>query len=1323
MEFPPHSSILSLTLSLLLLKASYAEVVISEFLTSNSGASIVDEDLEGSDWIEIHNTGSTSVSLLGYRLTDHSTDLAKWTFPDEPLAADGYLVVFASSKNRQVAGNELHTNFRLSAGGEYLSLLPPTGAALTTFDPSYPTQTEDISYGIGPDGVTFGYFTNPSPGSANTVSPSGQVADTQFSVKRGIFDAPIQLAITTATPGSLVRYTLDGSTPTATQGLVYSSPINITSTTTVKAAAFKTGFFPTNVDTQSYLFPSDIRTQYANGNAPSGWPSSNINGQVYDYGMDPDITSRYTAQEMEDALTAIPSVVLSTDVSNLTNASDGIYSNPQTRGLETPGHLEIIGGPEDLDISARCGLRIRGGASRNTSNPKHAFRAFFREEYGDSKLNFPLFGVEGVDEFDKIDFRTAQNYSWSKDGNINENTFLREVLARDLQAASGQPYTRSRYYHLYLNEVYWGLFMSQERAEANWGSSYLGGDDSEFDTLKSAGSTNSYRSEATDGDLNGDWKTLWDMVQAQRTSPTTARYNEMQGLDPSGQRDPTLPVLLDVDNLIDYMLVLAYSGSYDSALSDFVGAANNWYSVRNFVRDDRGFSSLIHDAEHSMGAGGRWNGNNDRINTTNGLNEWDDFEKSNPQVIHIRLAQTTPEYRERFADRAHAALFNDGYLTKDRVLEKLEARRAIVDSVIIAESARWGDAKRTEPADRENWENAVQSLINVFDTRSADLVGHLRLGTNHPPLYPLIDAPTFNPITSQVPLGTTIQVGANEGIIYFTTDGSDPRESDNNVNPSATAFDTGGTSTNGFGPNSTWQFDDSGTDRGSSSIVVGDSNYDSSNWKHPSFNDSSWSFGAGILGFGGLGRNGSQVPIATPMGENSGPGNSNPPTSYLRRSFTVSDTTDITSLTAKILGDDGYIVYLNGAEAYRRNMLAGDTQFDTYSITSVNNEAESTYNVIPLDPSLLITGSNLIAIELHQVNAGSSDLGFDMELSWASQRSIGIDINSPQTINARVLSDGEWSALASNYYSPGRSPEIGELLISEVHYHPANPALPGELAVSNDDGDFEFIELVNISSDLLELQDCALAEQVVNDHLEGVRFLFTEGQVMAPGERLVIVSNQEAFLARYPNTTQSIAGQFSGGLGNSGEWLRLINADGDILSSFRYNDTEPWPLEADGDGLSLQLTQLRGDVDYADPLSWMSITDNGSPGALGPGPFIGAANGDFDSDGASALFEYFSGTSDLDPSNMPDTQLEVTNSGTDTDVFYSFIRDPEAYGFNAILEHSLELTSWETLSAESQPFSRKALPNGILKETYLVNSDPQLLANDFFRLKVTLITP
>jgi len=121
---------------------------ISEFLASNSNG-LLDEDGDDPDWIEIHNPSDIPAPLNGYYLTDDQDDLTKWTFPDVTLAPGEYLIVFASSKDRATAGNELHTNFGLSAGGEYLALIAPDGITpITEFAPSYPEQRSNVSYGF-----------------------------------------------------------------------------------------------------------------------------------------------------------------------------------------------------------------------------------------------------------------------------------------------------------------------------------------------------------------------------------------------------------------------------------------------------------------------------------------------------------------------------------------------------------------------------------------------------------------------------------------------------------------------------------------------------------------------------------------------------------------------------------------------------------------------------------------------------------------------------------------------------------------------------------------------------------------------------------------------------------------------------------------------------------------------------------------------------------------------------------------------------------------------------------------------------------------------
>ena len=138
-------------------------------------------------------------------------------------------------------------------------------------------------------------------------------------------------------------------------------------------------------------------------------------------------------------------------------------------------------GPDD-GFQVNAGVRVRGGFSRSNGNPKHAFRFFFRQEYGDSKLNYDLFDGEGVDRFDKIDLRTSQNYSWAFQ-NDARNNYLRDIFSRDLQLAMGQSSTRGEYYHMYVNGMYWGLFQTEERPGSDFAAENLGGDKEDWDVV------------------------------------------------------------------------------------------------------------------------------------------------------------------------------------------------------------------------------------------------------------------------------------------------------------------------------------------------------------------------------------------------------------------------------------------------------------------------------------------------------------------------------------------------------------------------------------------------------------------------------------------------------------------------------------------------------------------------------------------------------------------------------------------------------------------------------------------------------------------------
>src|SRR5262245_53936542 len=118
---------------------------ISEFLAENDGL-VRDEDGESPDWIELNNDGLAPANLDGWFLTDDAANLTKWRLPAVTVPVGGYLLVFASGKNR--TNGTLHTNFQLDNAGEYLALVQPDGVTVAhASSPTYPRQRANISYG------------------------------------------------------------------------------------------------------------------------------------------------------------------------------------------------------------------------------------------------------------------------------------------------------------------------------------------------------------------------------------------------------------------------------------------------------------------------------------------------------------------------------------------------------------------------------------------------------------------------------------------------------------------------------------------------------------------------------------------------------------------------------------------------------------------------------------------------------------------------------------------------------------------------------------------------------------------------------------------------------------------------------------------------------------------------------------------------------------------------------------------------------------------------------------------------------------------------
>ena len=782
-----------------------ARVIISEFLAVNDKG-LKDRDGDRSDWIEIHNVGRELVDLAGWSLTNDIKDMDGWKFPSVKIESGGFLLVFASGKNQANSSEELHADFKLSGGGEYLALVKPDRRTVSHhFVMKYPKQQDDVSYGVPVDwkpndnsvttviGNTV-FFLQPTPGAPNGSKLAGRVAKLTFSQPHGFYGEPFKLGITSETPGAVVRYTTDGSMPTADSGQVLEGLLTVGRTTVIRAAAFKLGHKPTKVVTQTYLFLKDVVRQSPDGLPPVGFPYEWGPNRV-DYGMNQDVVNdeRYRDKILK-GLIAIPSYSLVMDLADLFGEEQGIYANANEDGRDWERHcsLERISDSVGKGFQANCGIRIRGGFSRMSSNAKHAFRFFFRSEYGPAKLRYPVFGKGAAQEFDNLDLRTFSNYSWSL-SHDPRCTFMRDQFNRDLQLAMGQSTARGHFCHLYINGQYWGLFNACERPEASFGESYFKGKADDFDVIKigrgrgrGEGNTQ-YGLFATDGNLDA-WERLWRACKA--GVENDAAYQKLLGNEPDGTRNLDYEVLINPDNLIDYMLVIFYGGNLDAPITSFGAnrSANNWYGIRN-RNGDEGFRYYVWDAEHTF-----LKIDEDR---TGPYPAGDEYARSNPQWIWQQCLHNA-EFRMRVADRVHRHFNNGGVLTPESVVRLLNKRVEELRLAVIGESARWGDPHRTNwaPLSRDggnnrprtlddDWEPEVKRWLNEFiPERSRIVVGQL---WKHG-LIPDLKAARVGKRGGVVDSGFELEMSATQGELYYTMDGSDPRLIGGGVSPAAKKY-------------------------------------------------------------------------------------------------------------------------------------------------------------------------------------------------------------------------------------------------------------------------------------------------------------------------------------------------------------------------------------------------------------------------------------------------------------------------------------------------------------------------------------------------------
>jgi CotH kinase protein/Lamin Tail Domain len=1026
--------------------------------------------------------------------------------------------------------------------------------------------------------------------------------------------------------------------------------------------------------------------------------------------MDPDIVNHTNpaiggAAQVKAALEAISTVCITTDLPNLfnINGSQGIIANPGSRGFawERPCSMEMINPPSagfpngTSEFQVGAGIRIRGGYSRSTSNPKHAFHFYFREDYGATKLVYPFFGRHGTDEFDQVDLRTTQNYSWSFDNGSANNTFMREESTRLAQIAMGHQSGRLRYLHLYINGIYWGLFETEERTEASFSATYYGGSKDDYDVVKNAGNANNYLTEVTDGDFTA-WQDLWNKGRTHKTNPTNANYFAMQGLAADGVTPTASPVLLDVNSIIDYMLLTFYTGNLDGSTSAFLGnhTSNNWFASRNRLGTKGGFRFFAHDFEHSL-----FNTAEDRTGPYTGVNDAN-FSHSSPMFLHQDLS-TNPEFRMRWADRVHKHMFNGGALTNAAWTARWSSMAAIVDSAIIAESARWGDSKIATPRTRNDWIAAKNSLMNYSGVRHANVIAQLR-GDN---LYPTLDAPGMAPFGGYVLNGAEIVMTNNGGTIYYMADGSDPRAVGGAVRAGALVYTSSTTNDALVALGSSWRYLGDGSNQGTA-------------WKETGFNDAAWSSGNAELGYGD-GDEATTVPFVD--ADSVAAGVQKNATTYFRRTFSAANIAGITALNLNIEYDDAAVVYINGTAVANTPNISAGAAYNYYSGAAVDDLVAS----FPINPAVLVGGTNTIAVEVHQANSGSSDVSFNLSLT-ATRTTSGTPYNitgaGARPFKVRAYNAGTWSALLdATFLVDTEAASAANLVISEIMYHPATPT-PAEAAAGfGNPDDFEYVELTNIGVKHVDLFDVYF--------YGAIDFNFSDsllGRTLAPGARLIIAAKKSAFELRY-GAGKPVAGSYKGNLGNGGETVQLFFPNDTILRSVSYTDSAPWPEEADGGGHSLVLKRPATNPDHALPGNWrVSAQPGGAPGeadsntlgAFNTAHSISDPGADNDKDTLTNLQEYALGGNPN--ANSQAQQPVLGESGGYATL--SFTRPTANDDIAYAVEGTGEITnaaSWSAANAVLMSATRN--PNGTTTE---VHRSSQLItgaAKQYLRLKTTLL--
>lgn len=694
-------------------------VVINEIVSSNS-TGYQDEDGTYQDWIELYNNDNVSVSLLNYGLSDDPSLPFKWIFPDVNLAPGAHLIIWCSDKNRTNPNEPLHTNFKISADGEILTLTNPSSEIADQI-PAV-SIVSNQSYGRSPSGsATFAHFANPSPAALNEVVTNDIVSPPAFSVISGRFTNPFELVLSHSDPEVTILYTLDGSEPTLENlnektysyknvyrenpgdpdgellsgsliSYEYNQPITIADRSSqpndISTISSTYNSFPYYLPQQPVLKSTVVRAKSVKNGVES-----------------PIITHNYFVGETA-AIFTLPVVSLAVNENDFFNYEDGIYvagsrfdqwrdANPNENPLliadanykqsgsdwQIKAHFSYFTPTGENPMNQDIDLRINGNFTRNF--PGKSLRLYARGAYGNSHFSYPIFGEDyNHSNFERLVMRNAGN-DWFQ-------AYLRDAfIQRTVQHLNFayQPYQPSV---VFLNGEYWGMLNIRERFDAPYFTRIYGISSSDLDFLE------------FDGSLiqEGENSHYLDMI-------TFLNNNSLS----DSENFNYVNTLMDVENYTDYYIANVYANNSDwpHNNTEFWRKRTTFDSSAPKGQDGR-WRWVLKDTDMGFGYNGatEYQYNTLEFATSTG---GDIFTNPEWSTLIIRKLLENPDYKNTFIVR-FADLINTTYLP-ERVLGLLDEMTNNIAAEIPRHGSRWANFTQS------TWESNIE-VIREFTRERPD---------------------------------------------------------------------------------------------------------------------------------------------------------------------------------------------------------------------------------------------------------------------------------------------------------------------------------------------------------------------------------------------------------------------------------------------------------------------------------------------------------------------------------------------------------------------------------------------------------------------------